>query len=152
VAARCLSVLFLAFAIASTVAAAAEFRTDKLTIVSDSGEYPFDVELAETSEQQSRGLMFRRSIGKREGMLFMHKEPRYITMWMRNTYIPLDMIFIRENGKIHRIEPHTEPFSERIIESGARVTAVLEVAAGVSQELGLKTGDIVKHEHFHTAE
>ena len=134
----------------SPLAATGEFRTDKLTVVSDSGEHSFNVELAETKEQQARGLMFRRSLGKREGMLFIHKEPSFLTMWMRNTYIPLDMIFIRANGAIHRIEPHTEPFSERIIESGARVTAVLEVAAGVSEELGLKPGDIVRHAHFTT--
>ncbi len=92
--------------------------------------------------------MFRHSLGPREGMLFLHPEPRYISMWMRNTYIPLDMIFIRADGRIHRIEARTEPLSERIIQSGDRVTAVLEIAGGLSQRLGLKAGDLVRHSHF----
>lgn len=92
--------------------------------------------------------MFRRSIGNRQGMLFVHPEPRLVTMWMRNTYIPLDMIFIRADGRIHRIEAETEPLSERIIDSGDRVTAVLEIAGGLASKLHIKPGDIVRHPHF----
>lgn len=136
------------FCINGQTFAASAFKREKLTLVTTAKEYVFNVELAETSEQQSRGLMFRHSLGPREGMLFLHPEPRYISMWMRNTYIPLDMIFIRADGRIHRIEARTEPLSERIIQSGDRVTAVLEIAGGLSQRLGLKAGDLVRHSHF----
>lgn len=81
-------------------------------------------------------------------MLFVHKEPQFLSMWMRNTYIPLDMIFILPDGKVHRIEHSTEPFSERIIESGERVSAVLEIPGGVASKIGLKPGDMVLHPLF----
>lgn len=144
---------FLAFAIflsicPVSIAADTGFDHDQLTVVSATAKHVFKIELAKTSDQQSRGLMFRRKIGEREGMLFLHSEPRYVTMWMRNTYIPLDMLFIREDGRIHRIESRTEPLSERIIDSGDRVTAVLEIAGGLAQKLKIKPGDMVRHSHF----
>ena len=69
-------------------------------------------------------------------------------MWMRNTYIPLDMVFIKANGTIHRIAENTEPFSEDIVASKGDVAAVLELAGGVTRSLGIKPGDKVKHSHF----
>lgn len=128
--------------------AQSEFKRDILTLVTETGEHEFIVELAKTSSEHSRGLMFRRTIGDREGMLFIHAEPRFITMWMRNTYIPLDMLFIRADGSIHRIEANTEPLSERIIESGERVTGVLEIAGGLADKLKIKPGDKISHSHF----
>ncbi len=127
-------------------------KKEPLTVETSSGPHTFEVEVAKTREQQSRGLMFRRSLGPRDGMIFLHDEPQYITMWMRNTYIPLDMIFIYPDGKVHRIEESAEPLSERIIESGERVTAVLELAGGMAAKLGLKPGDMVRHPHFKAPE
>ena len=83
-------------------------------------------------------------------MLFPHKEPRELTMWMRNTYIPLDMVFIRADGTVHRIEAKTEPLSDRIISSKGPVSAVLEIAGGNADRLGLKPGDKVRHPAFGT--
>lgn len=117
-------------------------------VVTQSGNYEFQVEIADTNESRSRGLMFRRSLGPREGMLFFYDAPQHFSMWMRNTYISLDMIFIRADGTVHRIEERTEPFSERIIESGGRVLSVLEVNGGTSAAIGLKPGDRIEHPRF----
>lgn len=85
--------------------------------------------------------MFRRHLPDDEGMLFDFGEERSVSMWMRNTYISLDMLFADADGVIHRIEARTEPFSEEIIEAGAPTRYVLEVAGGVSRRLGLGPGD-----------
>jgi uncharacterized protein len=84
-------------------------------------------------------------------MLFPFDAPHEIKMWMRNTYVSLDMVFIRADGVVHRIESRTEPLSERIISSNGPVTAVLELAAGAAGRLDLKAGDHVRHSHFRTA-
>lgn len=119
-----------------------------VTLVTSTGTYDFKVEVAETREQHSRGLMFRGDLGPREGMIFLYSEPQYVSMWMRNTYITLDMIFIKADGRVHRIETMTEPLSERIIESGDKILGVLEIPGGVASEVGLKPGDLVRHPHF----
>ena len=97
------------------------------------------------------GLMFRTSLADDTGMLFPSATPREANMWMRNTYIPLDMVFIRADGTIHRIEAMTEPLSEAIIPSNGEVLAVLELAGGAATRLGLKPGDHVRHRIFATA-
>lgn len=147
-----LCVLFIAalsvcLTVISASAQAAPER-EPLVVTTSSGKHEFEVEIAKTREQQSRGLMFRRSLGDGDGMLFVHDEPQILSMWMRNTYIPLDMIFIRDDGKVHRIEAFAEPLSERIIDSGEKVTAVLELAGGTAARIGLKPGDSVEHPHF----
>lgn len=106
------------------------------------------IEIAETSSEKAQGLMFRTELADHRGMLFPHDHAQNVSMWMRNTYIPLDMVFIRADGIIHRIEARTEPLSERIIEAGAPVTAVLELAGGAAERLGLKPGDRVRHPLF----
>jgi hypothetical protein len=116
--------------------------------MTSSGRHDFQVEIAQSETEKSVGLMFRRSLPRRSGMLFVHERPSELTMWMKNTYIPLDMIFIRGDGMVHRIAKRTEPFSESIIASQGDVTAVLEVAAGVADEIGLKAGDTVLHRAF----
>jgi uncharacterized protein len=85
------------------------------------------------------------------GMLFPSPAPREVSMWMRNTYIPLDMVFIRADGVIHRIEPMTEPLSENIVASNGPVLAVLELAGGAASRLGLKAGDVVRYRLFGNA-
>lgn len=116
-----------------------------LVIETGDGAYEFSVELAETPEQQRTGLMFRRELGAREGMLFVHPRPRVINMWMKNTLIPLDMIFIGEGGRIIRVAENTVPHSLATVSSLAPAIAVLEVNAGTAAELGLEEGDVVRH-------
>ncbi len=132
----------------SGAAQQAQFRKDKLTLKTSSGDHVITIEVAETSEQKSLGLMFRTSVPANTGMLFPYGDPQELTMWMRNTYASLDMIFIRRDGTVHRIEYSTEPLSERVIGSKGLVTAVLELAAGEAKRLGLKPGDRVEHDTF----
>jgi uncharacterized protein len=114
-----------------------------LEIASKSGVHVFSVELAMTDEERERGLMYRRSIPEFYGMLFDFKHDREVTMWMKNTYVSLDMIFIQSDGRIRRIAENTETLSEKIISSGGPVRAVLEVAAGTARKLGIEAGDRV---------
>jgi uncharacterized membrane protein (UPF0127 family) len=122
--------------------------TEILEISSKTGVHVFAVEMAATDAERTRGLMHRKSLPAGRGMLFDFKRDQMIAMWMRNTYIPLDMIFIRRDGTIARIAQNTEPLSERIISSGAPVRAVLEVIAGTARRLGLAPGDRVAHPMF----
>jgi uncharacterized protein len=126
-------------------AAAAE---QTLEIVSRTGVHTFAVELALTDEERQQGLMFRRELPEGRGMLFDFKQDQNITMWMKNTYISLDMIFIRADGRIHRIAENTEPESTKVIAAGAPVRAVLEVIAGTAKKLGIRAGDRVAHPLF----
>jgi uncharacterized membrane protein (UPF0127 family) len=139
-------VLFLG-TVAATVSQA-DMRRDTLTLITSSGATNFDIEIANTPEEKARGLMFRRTLGDRAGMLFPYEPAQEATMWMRNTYIPLDMVFIRADGVVHRVEANTEPFSERIIESRGNVAAVLELAAGTAAKIGLKAGDRAEQAMF----
>jgi uncharacterized protein len=126
----------------------AEMRREKLTLVTGSGSHEFEVEVTATAEDKAKGLMFRRSLAPNAGMLFPYEPPQEATMWMKNTYISLDMIFIRSDGVVHRIERGTEPFSERTISSNGRVSAVLELNAGTADRIGLSPGDRAAHTLF----
>ena len=128
--------------------AAQQMRLENLMIASGSQKHKFSIEVARTGHQKSMGLMFRKSLAPDRGMLFPYADPQELTMWMRNTYIPLDMVFIKADGTIHRIAENTEPFSEEIVASQGDVTAVLELAGGVTRQLGIKAGDKVVHPHF----
>jgi hypothetical protein len=121
---------------------------ESLEIVTRGGVHTFAVELATTDDERSRGLMFRRELPEGRGMLFDFKQDQNISMWMKNTYIPLDMIFIRSDGRIHRIAENTEPESTRVIPAGAPVRAVLEVIGGTARKLGIRPGDRVAHPIF----
>lgn len=119
-----------------------------LEIHTQKGSHKFAVEIADTPETQTKGLMFRRSLPDNQGMLFLYGVPQEITMWMRNTYISLDMIFITKAGRVHRIARDTEPFSEDYIHSGGDVVAVLEIIGGGAAKLGIEVGDRVIHPYF----
>ena len=119
------------------------FEEQTLEIVTRNGVFPFRVEIANTDEERSQGLMFRREVPEGYGMLFDFKQDTNVTMWMKNTYVSLDMIFIRADGRIARIAENTEPQSTRIIPAGAPVRAVLEVVAGTARKLGIRPGDRV---------
>jgi uncharacterized protein len=127
------------FAIASARAAG----ETTLEIVSKSGVHAFAVELATNEAERSRGLMFRKELPEGRGMLFDFEHEAPVAFWMHNTYIPLDMIFIRGDGRILRIADNTEPMSDRMVPSGGAVRFVLEVIAGTARKLGLKAGDKV---------
>lgn len=126
----------------------AKMRRETLALVTGASEHIIHVEVTSTPEEKAMGLMFRSSLADDAGMLFPYAPPQEATMWMRNTYISLDMIFIRADGIIHRIEANTEPFSERVIASRGIVAAVLELKAGSAAKLGLKPGDRVRHSLF----
>ena len=115
-----------------------------LTITSGGGLHRFTVEVASTSEQQAMGLMYRNKLSPDRGMVFPFDPPRDASFWMRNTLIPLDMIFIRADGSIANIEANTVPYSEEPVTSDGPVMAVLEIAGGRSAELGIKPGDKVE--------
>ena len=121
-----------------------KFKTSKLTIVSAGKRNDFMVELALSDRQQQQGLMFRRTMAPDAGMLFDYVTPTRITMWMKNTFIPLDMIFIGANGKVVDIAERAVPQSETIIPSKVPARAVLELNGGTAQRLGIKIGDTVE--------
>ena len=112
-----------------------------LSIRTAAGEHKFKVEVARTPEEQERGLMFRTSLASDGGMIFPYDPPRPASFWMKNTLIPLDMIFIRKDGTIARIADNTTPESLEPVQSGEPVAAVLELAGGRAAELGLSEGD-----------
>ena len=122
--------------------------TEPLEIVTASGRHMFAIEVMRTDEERGRGLMFRRFMPADRGMLFDFKTEQPVLMWMKNTYIPLDMIFMSRNGTVTHVAANTEPMSERTISSGPPAFAVLEVNAGVAAKIGLKPGDRVVHGLF----
>lgn len=134
--------LFFALAI---VASASRSQADPLTITAGEAAHRFDVELAATPKDRSVGLMYRQALADGAGMLFDFGSEQPVSMWMKNTYIPLDMIFIRADGTIRRIEENTIPFSLDTIASGGPVRYVLEVNGGTARRLGLKPGNKVSH-------
>jgi len=121
---------------------------ETLKIVTASGEHAFAIEVMRTDAERQRGLMFRRFLAPDRGMLFDFKVEQPVMMWMKNTYLPLDMVFISRSGQVVNVAENTEPLSERIIASGAPTYAVLELNAGIARSIGLKPGDKVVHAMF----
>jgi len=138
----------LLFGASAAEAQLATFERSELTIVSGGKRHPFQVELALSSEQMAQGLMFRRQMAPDAGMLFLHREERELSMWMKNTFIPLDMIFIAADGRITHIAQRTVPQSLATISSEGVAKAVLELNAGTAERLGIKPGDRVEHPGF----
>ena len=141
-----LAIGFLALAAAGALAQ--EAATEPLTVVSRTGRHAFAVEVMRNDADRSRGLMFRRTMAPDRGMLFDFGEVAPVTMWMKNTYLPLDMLFIRADGTVARVAPDTEPLSTKVVPSGEPVLAVLELNAGTSARLGIRAGDRVEHGTF----
>lgn len=117
--------------------------TGTLVLKTSSGDHSFNIEVMVTDQERALGLMFRRSLPEDGGMLFIYDPPQPATMWMRNTLIPLDIVFISVDGCVHRIESNAEPFSETLIPSDGDVAAVLELNGGEADKIGLKRGDKV---------
>jgi uncharacterized protein len=105
----------------------------------------FEVWLADTPARQAQGLMFVRSLPRLRGMLFVHESPRPVGMWMKNTFIPLDMLFIDGRGRVQQIVENTTPHSLDVIRSKLPALAVLEIAGGEARRLGIKPGQQVRH-------
>ena len=114
-----------------------------LTINSANGKHRFTVEVARTPEEQAQGLMFRKSVPPDRGMIFPYDPPVQVSFWMKNTLVPLDMVFIGPDGKIGRIAANTTPMSLDPVASIDPVSAVLEIAGGRAAELGIREGDKV---------
>jgi len=112
-----------------------------LTIASGKTVHHFTVEVAATPDEQERGLMFRRELAPNHGMIFPYKPPQEVGFWMKNTWIPLDIVFIRSDGTIVRIT-HAQPMDLTPLPSGEPISAVLEIAGGRAAQLGIKEGDI----------
>jgi uncharacterized membrane protein (UPF0127 family) len=124
-------------------AAKTEAGLVSLTISTAKRQHVFKVEVARTEAEQERGLMFRTHLGPDRGMIFPMSPARYASFWMKNTLIPLDMIFIRFDGTIARIAPMTVPRSLQPVGSGEPVAAVLEIAGGRAAQLGISINDRV---------
>jgi uncharacterized membrane protein (UPF0127 family) len=134
------------FAVSSAPVRAASFQP--LEIVTKNGVQVFSVEIATTEEEKQTGLMHRKELADGKGMLFDFNPEQEVSMWMKNTYVSLDMIFIRADGRILRIAENTEPMSTKIISSKGPARAVLEVVAGTAQKYGIRAGDRVGHPLF----
>jgi len=114
-----------------------------LTINSGGKVQRFTVEVAASPQQQERGLMYRRSIAPDHGMIFPYNPPQHVAFWMRNTLIPLDIIYIREDGRIARIVT-AKALDETPLRSGEPIVAVLEIAGGRAAQLGIRQGDVAR--------
>jgi hypothetical protein len=114
-----------------------------LEIASKTGVHVFSVEVVDNDADRAKGLMFRKELPEGKGMLFDFQKDQNVSFWMENTYIPLDMLFIRGDGRILSIAENTEPLSTTIIPSGGPVRLVLEVIAGTARKLGIAPGDKV---------
>lgn len=123
-----------------------------LVIHSATGDHRFTVELVDTPENRAQGLMYRQDLADDAGMLFDFKEERPVSFWMRNTYIPLDMLFITANGEIANIHVNARPHDPTSIPSDGPVQFVLEIPGGRSVELGIAAGDTVEHERITKAQ
>jgi uncharacterized protein len=124
-------------------------KVEPLEIITKSGVQVFSVELATTEEEKTTGLMYRKELPDGKGMLFDFSPAQEVSMWMKNTYISLDMIFIRPDGRVLRIAENTEPLSTKIIPSGGPAKAVLEVIAGTARKYGIQPGDRIAHPLFN---
>ena len=127
-------------------------KIEPVTVGTDTGAHMFTVEIADTDALRERGLMFRQRLPEDRGMLFDFGEPREVAMWMKNTLIPLDMVFIRADGSVAYVAENTVPGSLDVIGVREPIKGVLELAAGTARKIGLRSGDLVYHRIFKTPE
>lgn len=148
--AACVAVLWLL--LAPVARAEGPAPIEQLSIVTEQTATFITAEIADTDELRSRGLMFRHLLPEGHGMLFDFGKPRPAAMWMKNTYMSLDMLFIRADGTVAAIAENTEPMSEQTISVQEPVLGVLELPAGTAKKLGIHRDDKVYHRIFKTAE
>ncbi|WP_297295121.1 DUF192 domain-containing protein [uncultured Methylovirgula sp.] len=139
---------FLALLAVAPLAGLAQSDRNVLAIETSSGSHPFNVDVMRSQPDLEKGLMFRKSIPADYGMLFDFQREQNIMMWMKNTFIPLDMIFMDKTGKVVGIIANAEPMSEKILSVGVPTDAVLEVRGGTAARIGLKVGDRVRDAIF----
>jgi hypothetical protein len=145
----CLVVFAALLAVAPARAEDPGVKTEPLAIVTHQGVRRFTVEIADTDATRERGLMYRRHLTADQGMLFDFKTPQPVAFWMKNTVIPLDMLFIAPDGRVVSIARNATPMSETPIPSGGDVLGVLEIRGGRAAEIGAQPGDRVQERIFH---
>ncbi|ADG10172.1 protein of unknown function DUF192 [Caulobacter segnis ATCC 21756] len=136
------------WALGAGVSSAAEARLEAVEVITSRGRARFQVEIAVTQAEQAKGLMFRKSLAPDRGMLFTYKRPQPAAYWMKNTLIPLDIIYIQPDGRILSIVRNARPHDETPLPSGGLVLGVLEIAGGRAAQLGILPGDRVLHRIF----
>lgn len=139
--------LLLAFTIwvVSTVSVLAACSGDRINLRGDWGQASFSVELALTPEERAQGLMHREALPKNASMLFIYERSGTLSFWMRNTRIPLDMLFIEPSGRVAHVHQNAIPFDETPISGGSGNLAVLEINGGLSELYGIDTGSVIQH-------
>jgi uncharacterized protein len=142
------AIAFVVFLAASAGVPAQAGAPDSLEIVTSTGRHVFQIEIADNDASREHGLMDRRYMAPGHGMLFEFDRDESVSFWMKNTYIPLDMIFIAPSGVVTHIAANAEPLSERVVPSGGPSIAVLELNGGMAASIGLKVGDKVRHPFF----
>lgn len=140
--------IFLLFGFSGTGAALAECRSDQVVLRGDWGQVSFSVEIAETDETRAQGLMFRESMVRGAGMLFVYDRPQHAYFWMKNTLIPLDMIFVNRDGLVTRVHSDAVPGDLTAIDGGPGVYAVLEINGGLAADYGIDAGSQMQHPAF----
>ena len=140
------------FSVAAGTALLANCRVNEIDLRGPWGQANFSVEIADDERERAIGLMHRQSLAKGSGMLFAYKTPTQLSFWMRNTLIPLDLIFIDKSGRVTRIHHNAQPLDETQIPSNGKVLAVLEINGGLSQRYGISLGSEVRHALFDPAE
>lgn len=132
---------------AAAVAQAA-CRPDVVELRGPGGQARFSVELAQDAESRARGLMFRETLPRSAGMLFVYEEPQRPGFWMKNTLIPLDMIFADAQGRVTRVHANARPHDLTVIDGGEGVLAVLEINGGLAARMGIAPGHEMRHPAF----
>jgi uncharacterized membrane protein (UPF0127 family) len=141
-------ILACALMLVSAATFAANLPRDVLLVETGSSQYRFEVEVADDPAERAEGLMYRQSLADNAGMLFLYPQPQPVEFWMKNTPLSLDIVFVRADGTIARIAANTTPMSEDRIPSGEPVLAVLEVKAGIMQQLGIAAGDRLRNPKY----
>jgi uncharacterized membrane protein (UPF0127 family) len=136
------------FILTSSQLLASECQENVVSIHGDFGVVDFNVEIAITSIQRTQGLMGRKKLDAQSGMLFLYEKPHKVSFWMKNTVIPLDIIFLSMSGEISHIEHNAKPFSMKRISGGPDTIAVLEINGQSANREGIKIGDLVRHPFF----
>ncbi|WP_371223829.1 DUF192 domain-containing protein [Roseovarius sp. 2305UL8-3] len=141
----------LGLALTSGSALASECREDQVHLRGDWGQARFTVELADDDEERAQGLMGRESMARSAGMLFVYPRPRLAGFWMKNTLIPLDMIFMDKTGTVTHVHHEAVPLDERPIFGGDNILAVLEINGGLARQMGIAAGTQLRHPAFDAA-
>ena len=140
--------LIAALTLPAALAAQEECAEDTASIRGAFGTARFDIAVADTNQERAKGLMFVEQMATMQGMLFVYERPQRVSFWMRNTLIPLDMIFVDANGVIANIHSMAQPLDETPIFGGTDIQYVLEINGGLSDRLGLQVGDEMQHSSF----